>query len=99
MLGKVAHGAEYEGDLLRMMRNVTCLLRHFREQHPVTRHIKTFEGGQLEAQLVPSTSRSAATLTAKRLQHTPWRVSPLRTHADGYAQRSRTPSARPHISS
>ncbi|MNN95278.1 hypothetical protein D3C81_2140590 [compost metagenome] len=34
-LGEVAHGAEQEGDLLRMVRHMTGLLGHLGEQHAV----------------------------------------------------------------
>lgn len=46
--GEVAHGAEYEGDLLRMMRNMASLLHHLDQQHRIAVLIQHLQRGEIE---------------------------------------------------
>ena len=58
-LGKVAHGAEDQGDFLRMMSDVGRFLHDLDHQQQVVLGIEWLQGGQVERQLVAEDQEQA----------------------------------------
>ena len=87
-LGKMAHGAEKQRDLLRMVGYVVGFGGHFGQQHGVLGWVQIAQRGQVKGQLVPEHQRQAP---AGR-HH--WHARLI-----GTRRRCCGPAAKPHISS
>lgn len=59
LAGEVAHGAEDQGDLARMMRDIAGFAHHFGEQQHVLRGIGVAQGGQARRKLIAEDRQQA----------------------------------------
>ena len=86
--GKVAHGAENQRDLLRVMGHVIGFGGHFGQQYGVLGWVQLAQRGQIKRQLI---AKNQAQISARRYH---WQAKLI-----GTRRRCCGPAGRPHISS
>ena len=72
-LGKMAHGAEDQGDLLRVMRHMTGLFHHFGQQHVVVLAVDVLQCTEAMGKLVTQDQNQTARTHSGTISIFGWR--------------------------